>query len=425
MEWKGPVDMAFKATARGDLIDWQAIRETINLTDVATRLLGPAPGRRGEGGRRHWWRCPFHEDHNPSFCIKPGGRQWRCWGCGSKGDVIELVRRLNPGWTFPEAVAYLAGKPAPAGKPSRPRLPAASPAEAAERPPEQPSGLSLADALALTADAEQALWTPKGTTALAYLRGRGMSADTIRAARLGWTPEIMLPTTDGARYWRATGIVIPWRDGERLALVKIRQPEEKRPKYAEAFRDRPRIYPGPEAIRPGKPLVVVEGEFDALLLGQELGELAGVLTLGSASIRPEGSTYLAMLSAPVWYAAHDADEAGDKAAAEWPAPAIRVRPPEGKDWTDARQAGVALRRWFIEDVLPLDGPFADEERAAIYEFDAGLTREAAERLAGASPVREGQGHADASHAAQGTIEPRRYSRGPRPDPEGDSPKRRN
>src|SRR5205823_3404173 len=105
---------------------------------------------------------------------------------------------------------------------------------------------------------------------------------------------------------------------------------------AEAFRDRPRIDPGPEGIRPGAPLVVCEGEFDSRLLGQELEGLAAVVTPGSASIRPEGSTYLAMLLAPVWYLAHDADDAGDKAAAEWPARVRRVRPPDPcKDWGEA------------------------------------------------------------------------------------------
>jgi hypothetical protein len=188
---------------------------------------------------------------------------------------------------------------------------------------------------------------------------------TIHQARLGWTPGVMVPTKDGARYWRVAGITIPWRDRDRLALVKIRQPEGRTPKYVEAFRDRPRIYPGPEAIRTGKPLIIAEGEFDALLLGQELGELAAVVTLGSASARPEAAILGMMLAAPVWYLATDADDAGDQAASGWLAWARRVRPPPGKDWTEAHQAGIDLRRWWIEEAFPLDGPFAAEERAAI------------------------------------------------------------
>ena len=179
--------MGLNVTARGDRLDWPAIRDTIDLAAVVVRLLGPPPGRRG-GGRRSWWLCPFHQDQNPSFSIKPGGRQWRCWGCGLKGDAVEFVRRLNPGWTFPEAVAYLAGKPAPSGKPTHPRPPAASPpANAPERPARQASGLPVADALKLVDEAEARLWTPEGGEALAYLKGRGLTSATIRQARLGWT----------------------------------------------------------------------------------------------------------------------------------------------------------------------------------------------------------------------------------------------
>ncbi len=159
-------------------------------------------------------------------------------------------------------------------------------------------------------------------------------------------------------------------------------------KYIEAFPDRPMLFPSMATIRPGATLIVTEGEFDALLLGQELGELAAVVTLGSASTQPEGSTRLAMLRCPRWYVAHDADVAGDKAAAEWPARAIRVKPLDPhKDWTDAHQAGIDLRRWWVEEWLP--EAFDREERAAILEFDAGMSRADAERLAGVSPMSEG------------------------------------
>jgi hypothetical protein len=82
---------------------------------------------------------------------------------------------------------------------------------------------------------------------------------------------ISLAVRGGDGSWCVAGITVPWFNRGRLALVKIRRPEGSEPKYVEAFRDRPRIYPGPEVIRPGAPLVVVEGEFDALLLDQELG----------------------------------------------------------------------------------------------------------------------------------------------------------
>src|SRR5262245_33065994 len=107
-------------------IDWRAARESVDLAAVATRLMGPAPGRRGERGRRLWWPCPFHEDRNPSLCVEPGKPWWRCYGCGQRGDAAALVMRLNPGMSFPEAVRWLTGDgPTTASRPrSRAKFPA-------------------------------------------------------------------------------------------------------------------------------------------------------------------------------------------------------------------------------------------------------------------------------------------------------------
>src|SRR5207245_510966 len=57
-----------------------------------------------------------------------------------------------------------------------------------------------------------------------------------------------------------------------------------------------------------------------------------------------------------WFVAHDGDEAGDKAAAGWPARGRRVRPPVGKDWTDAKAAGVDLARWWRDIMAGVDRP---------------------------------------------------------------------
>jgi hypothetical protein len=204
------------------------------------------------------------------------------------------------------------------------------------------------------------LWGPEGKDALAYLTGpRCLDHVTIRATRLGWTPGSWVPTRDGDRSFRALGWVIPWFIGPRLAMIKIRQPDGHRPKYVEAYRDPTRLtcYPGPGAIRPGRPLIVVEGELDALCLGAILGDRAAVVTLGSASARPDPRALGVMLAAPRWFVATDGDQAGDKAAAGWPARARRVRPPGSfKDWTDARAAGVDLARWWSDVLAGNDRP---------------------------------------------------------------------
>jgi CHC2 zinc finger/Toprim-like len=337
---------AFTTTATGDRLDWSEIKDRVDLGVVATSLLGPAPGRRGQKGRRLWWHCPFHEDQNPSFSVDIQKGWWKCYGCDAHGDAPDLVMRLQS-FTFPEAVRYLAGDQPPNRGPTR----GPAPAPARQPAPEQPSGVPLAVALALVVDAERRLWTSEGEAALEQLRARGLEDEVIKAARLGFTPGIAIPKKDGSGTWNAKGITIPWFDRDRLALVKIRQPSGREPKYGEAFRDRPGLYPAPASVRPGKPLVICEGEFDALLLAQELADFgAGVVTLGAASNHPAGAVLDLMLSSPVWWLALDADDAGDKSAAKWPARARRVKPPR-KDWGEVHKAGFNLLRYIWGGIL--------------------------------------------------------------------------
>jgi hypothetical protein len=109
--------------------------------------------------------------------------------------------------------------------------------------------------------------------------------------------------------------------------------------------------------------VIVEGEFDALALGEAIDGLAAVVTLGSASSCGDTRALNAMLFAPRCFIATDADAAGDVAANGWPPRAHRVRPPEPfKDWTEAKQGRVNLCRWW-EDIL------AGNERPPLFIWD--------------------------------------------------------
>jgi hypothetical protein len=323
-------------------IDWKAERGRVDLAAVATRWLGPAPGRRGERGRKLWWSCPLgtHEDDNPSFCVVPGSPWWRCFGCGEKGDAATLVRRLEE-VSFPEALKLLVGGddlPRTSGPRPRPK-----PAAAA-RP--EPMGREVLD---LVAEAERRLWSPAGSAALAYLVGRGLTGATIRAARLGVTGR---------------GITIPWFDGPDLRMVNVRRPDGSDPRYkALPGSHRGGLYPGPEAIIPGLPAVIVEGEMDRMLVAQELAGLASVVTLGGAAEVPTAAVREELLPAWPWYIATDADLAGDLAAARWPSSARRARPPGAfKDWGEAHLGGIVLRRWWTDRL-------AGEEPPPLFTWD--------------------------------------------------------
>ena len=243
----------FATTARGCPIDWSEVKNRIDLGLIATALLGPSPGRRGARGRL-WWRCPFHDDKNPSLNVDPHKGCWKCYGCAKHGDAADLVMEYQ-GVPFLEAVRWLADQSnvIVGPRPGQSRAPKPSTRELSRPERKPPSGLPLADALALVKDSERRLWTREGATALQYLRSRGLEDHTIRAARLGWTSR-----TEGVA-WQPPGVVIPWFDRDRLALVKVRPPdkwrerfpEKKRPpKYIQGFQDRPSIFPGPSAARP-------------------------------------------------------------------------------------------------------------------------------------------------------------------------------
>ncbi len=99
-------------------------------------------------------------------------------------------------------------------------------------------------------------------------------------------------------------------------MLKVRQPEGSDPKYKSV---------GPLPVgalyvagtfRDG-PLIIVEGELDALLLAQELGRMATVVTLGAAATMPDEAVLLRLAGCGALFAAHDADAAGDEAAAWW------------------------------------------------------------------------------------------------------------
>jgi DNA primase len=411
-------------------IDWRDIADRVDMAAVLTALFGPALKR---AGRRLYWRCPFHQpDNDPSLQVDPAERRWKCWVCNVGGDAAALVMRLE-GVGFPEAVrivAELAGiatSSRPTVRPSMP--PVARPTDRApERPPDGPTGLDRPEAERVVADASEQLWRPEGAAALKYLlETRGLSEAAVRQAGLGWAAKIRMPKRGEEGTWPLTNVVaIPWFDSSgRLERLSTRRLGHFRgAKYIRAFDGSAVVYPSMAAIRPGAPLVICEGEIDAMLLAQELADLAaGVVTFGASSGRPDPSMWLAIARCSVLYIALDADPAGDAAAAEWGGRAIRVRPPvdrPAKDWGDLhavapnairylwggilRRPGtpweeLAARRWgpgltveglgFVVDRpvrhWPSFEPVDDddrEERAAIMQFDGGLTREAAERAAG-------------------------------------------
>jgi DNA primase len=50
---------------------------------------------RASGAKTLVGRCPFHDDHTPSFTVYPQSRSYHCFGCRAHGDVISFVRAME------------------------------------------------------------------------------------------------------------------------------------------------------------------------------------------------------------------------------------------------------------------------------------------------------------------------------------------
>ncbi|MPZ29364.1 MAG: hypothetical protein GEV12_23990, partial [Micromonosporaceae bacterium] len=164
-------------------LDLAQLKARVDLVELADRLLGPGKGRR----RGRGWPCP-HPQHpaqtgrTPPLKIKRGSdglQRWKCFGCGARGDAIDLVEltlQRNTG----EAIRYLrdlVGDRTVAPPPRRPVPPA-------------PRRAKPSPVLGGYVDqCQKLLWSDTGAVGRDYLmKRRGLSAQILRANRVGYDP---------------------------------------------------------------------------------------------------------------------------------------------------------------------------------------------------------------------------------------------
>jgi len=283
-------------------------------------------------GRNWKGCCPFHNEKTPSFYVYDNG--YHCFGCGQHGDAISFVMQAQ-GLGFMEAVNQLAGE---AGL----EVPQPSPAAAeAER-----MRLSLQDVLeAAEAAYRRRLYLPEGARALEYLRGRGLSEETIARFGLGWSGEgrgalaadlartgvggdmlleagLMRPGDEGRAPYDLffNRVMFPIRD-RRARVISFggRILGDGQPKYVNGpetpvFSKRRTLYGldlAREAARGGAAVVVVEGYMDVIALHQA-GFHAAVAPLGTALTEEQLEELWRLSAAPVL--CFDGDAAGVRAA---------------------------------------------------------------------------------------------------------------
>jgi len=332
-------------------LDLTALKHGVDLLTLVEQDLGMAWRR---SGRWYRWPCPFHDDgtrDGGSLVVTPDTQTFYCFGCGARGDVLDWLQRRE-GRSFREALAHLAEL----SKGQNPFPVASAPhahGETSARQTIHRANVATSDgptaawrqaALAVVEECEAVLWSVDETGPRTYLRTeRGLTDDTIRRWRLGYSRRKQ--TIAGLRV--PLGIVIPWTMDGEVWQVKIRRPPGCSPKYLALPGGHPVLF-GVDQLAGRDMVVLTEGEFDAMLLHQEAGQLVDVATLGSASkaLTPRAIRYL--LPARRWLLAYDRDAAGEDGTSRLAGLSARVRiakPLAGKDLTDFWRAGGDLYAW--------------------------------------------------------------------------------
>lgn len=146
-------------------------------TDIVSVISGYVPLK--PSGKSYKGLCPFHNEKTPSFHVNPERQIFHCFGCNEGGDAFKFLM-LYDKLSFVESVEQLAAR---AGL----QVPRRSGHGAKEE--QQRSRLLRVYEEAAKFYQEQLHHTPEGARALAYLRKRGFSDETIRDWGLGFVPE--------------------------------------------------------------------------------------------------------------------------------------------------------------------------------------------------------------------------------------------
>lgn len=149
----------------------EEVKTRINIVDLVGEYV-----RLQRAGAN--WRalCPFHNEKSPSFMVSEDKQIFHCFGCGKGGDIFGFLMELE-GLEFKEALKILAER---AGV----KLDSYQP----QRTDDKKKTLEILELA--TKFFEKQLWDGAGKEKiLNYLRGRGLSDDSIRNFRLGYAPD--------------------------------------------------------------------------------------------------------------------------------------------------------------------------------------------------------------------------------------------
>ncbi|MDQ6979576.1 MAG: DNA primase [Mariprofundaceae bacterium] len=317
----------------------------IDLVDVVAQHV-----ELKRSGNNMFGLCPFHNEKSASFSVAIDKQMFYCFGCGKGGSAFQFLMD-HDGYSFPEAVEYLAEK---AGVP----LPEVTPQQQQKSQQQARQRKEAGQLLQRVTDSlVKQLHQPHGAKALQYIRQRGLPQPLIERYQLGYTPagygfmtrsfaaaEHKELEAQGMLFAGDRGYVDRFRDrlmfpiyDQRGTVVGFggRILGDGEPKYLNSpetslFHKSSLLYgmfEHRDSIRQRKQLLIVEGYMDVLALAAHDLPIA-VAPLGTAISEQQLQMAFRLCDAPVF--CFDGDRAGYQAA--WRA-LERMLPILRSEWT--------------------------------------------------------------------------------------------
>ena len=308
------------------------IKNAADIVDVVSEVVILK-----KAGKNYVGLCPFHSEKTPSFTVSPQKQIFHCFGCATGGNVFSFLMKQG-GLSFPDAARMLArryGIDIPIQKMS----------------PEQKRRISERESLfginrmANDYYRRRLLESAAGKNAMAYLKQRGMTRETIDSFNLGYAlggwdnlknfftqkkialalvekSGLIVPRKNKDGYYDRfrNRIIFPISDaGTQIIGFGGRVMDDSQPKYMNSpetplYNKRRSLYGlhlAKRHCREHDTVYIVEGYFDLLVLHQH-GIKNAVATLGTA-LTPQHVRLLKGYAARV-ILMYDSDDAGIKAA---------------------------------------------------------------------------------------------------------------
>lgn len=150
----------------------EEVRERNDIVDVISGYV-----KLSKKGSSYFGLCPFHNEKSPSFSVSPGKQMYYCFGCGAGGNVFTFLMEYE-NYTFPEAMKALAERAGVA-------LPEREYSQEERQQQDLRTRLLELNELAAKYFYYQ-LRSERGGQAMAYLKGRQLSDETIKSFGLGF-----------------------------------------------------------------------------------------------------------------------------------------------------------------------------------------------------------------------------------------------